>query len=437
MTAAVQGGLSQAVKRAVTTAPGRVFGLICLMYFITYVDRVNISSLAPLITKDLGLSNTQLGLVLSAFAYPYAMLQIIGGAAADKFGARKTLTICGAIWAIATIATGFAGGLLSLLIARVFLGIGEGATFPAATRAMSSWVPQTQRGYAQGMVHSFARFANAITPPLMVMLAAYVGWRGAFIALGCASLVWVLVWGVYFRNDPKDHPGVTPDEVARLSLDKSQAPRGAQQVPWRQLIRAMLPTTFVYFCYGWTLWLYITWLPTYFVQAYNLNLKSMALFTLGVFAAGVIGDTLGGVFADIIYRRTGNLTQSRRIVIVLSLAASMVCLIPVILVQDLTIIAISLASAFFFLELTIGPIWAVPMDVAPLYSGTASGIMNTGSAIAGIVSPLVFGIVIDATGSYTVPFYASVLFLGVGAVVAYFFLPKPGLSLAAGPSASG
>ncbi|WP_207796532.1 MFS transporter [Sphingomonas oleivorans] len=401
------------------------------MYFITYVDRVNISTLAPLISDELGLSNIQLGLVLSAFGYPYALLQIIGGTAADKFGARRTLMICGGIWAISTIATGLVGGLLSLLIARILLGIGEGATFPAATRAMASWVPAARRGYAQGMVHSCSRLANAITPPLVVLFAAYLGWRGAFIALGCASLVWVLIWVLYFRDDPRDHPGVTRGEIELLPPHMSRAKASARKVPWGALVPAMMPTTIVYFCYNWTFWLYITWLPSYFVKAHGLNLKDMAIFTFGIFAAGVVGDTLGGVLTDFFYRRTGNMPLARRIVIVFSLLASMICLTPALFVNDLAIIGLSLATAFFFLELLVGPIWAVPMDIAPEYAGTGSGIMNTGSAIAGILSPIVFGLVIELTGSYSLPFYGSTILLTVGAIIAFFFLPKRGLTFSA------
>ncbi|ACB95829.1 MFS transporter [Beijerinckia indica] len=427
MAAGFQGGLVQAAKRTATTTTGRVFGLICLMYFITYVDRVNVSTLAPLMSKELGLSNIQLGLVLSAFGYPYALLQILGGTAADKFGARKTLTICGGIWALSTIATGFVGGLFSLLLVRIFVGIGEGATFPAATRAMASWVPESRRGYAQGMVHSASRLANAITPPLVILIAAYLGWRGAFLALGCVSMVWVLAWLFYFRDNPRDHTGVSLQEIALLPEPRQKTQAGAVKVPWGPLTRAMMPTTLVYFCYNWTFWLYITWLPSYFVQAYGLELKHMAAFTFAIFAAGVVGDTLGGVLTDFVYHRTGDLPASRRLVVVFSLIASMICLIPALFVHDLVTIGFSLASAFFFLELTVGPIWAVPMDIAPHFSGTASGIMNTGSAIAGIVSPIAFGLVIDLTHSYTLPFYGSVLLLMIGACIAFFFMPSRGL----------
>ena len=168
-------------------APNVILFLLCLMYLITYIDRVNISTAAAPIQAEFKLSNTQLGLIFSAFAYPYALFQIIGGFVGDKLGPRLTLLICGLIWAGATIMTGLAGGLLSLFLFRVLLGFGEGATFPTATRAMQDWTPTGKRGFAQGITHSFARIGNALTPPLVVALMYYVGWRGSFAVLGSVS----------------------------------------------------------------------------------------------------------------------------------------------------------------------------------------------------------------------------------------------------------
>src|SRR5438093_3827642 len=144
----------------------KVLGLLCLMYFLTYLDRVNISTAMASneFLKELPLTNTQAGLIFSAFAYPYLLFQIGGGWVADKFGPRLALTICGIIWAGATIMTGLVHGLAMIVAARVILGFGEGATFPTATRAMSIWTPKSQRGFAQGITHAFSRLGNAITP---------------------------------------------------------------------------------------------------------------------------------------------------------------------------------------------------------------------------------------------------------------------------------
>src|SRR6195256_3173262 len=189
-----------------------VLALLCVMYLITYVDRVNISTAADAIKRELGLSNTELGFLQSAFGYPYLLFQIFGGWIGDRFGPRRTLFLCGLIWATATILTGFSRGLLALFVCPLLVGSGEGATFPVATPAMQSWTPVGRRGFAQGLTHAFASLGNAITPPIVAWLIVLVEWRGSFIALGCCSLVWVVIWLWYFRDSPSEHASITRAE---------------------------------------------------------------------------------------------------------------------------------------------------------------------------------------------------------------------------------
>ena len=205
-------------------AGSNVLLLLCAMYFITYVDRVNVSSAAEAFKAELGLNNTQLGFVFSAFAYPYLVCQVIGGWFGDRFGARRTLIVCGLTWAVATILTGLVGGLWTMLAARVLLGLGEGATFPTATRAMSSWLPGGKSGWAQGITHAAARLGNAITPPAVIWLIAMISWRGSFVVMGLVSLVWVGVWAWYYRDDPRTHPGMTADDLVGLPASSDRVP---------------------------------------------------------------------------------------------------------------------------------------------------------------------------------------------------------------------
>jgi MFS family permease len=402
------------------TASDAVLGLLCLMYLITYIDRVNVATAAGEIRKELSLSATQWGIIASAFGYPYILFQIFGGWVGDRFGPRWTLFACGLVWATATILTGLAGSFMLLFLVRVMLGFGEGATFPVATRAMQAWTPPDRRGFAQGITHAFARFGNAITPPIVAWLVVTVSWRGSFVALGGISLIWVVVWALYFRNVPADHPGITPEELALLPNRGGPPAVRRVDVPWKRLAVRMLPVTVVYFCYGWTLWLYINWLPQFFQQEYNLQIMSSARYSSTVFAAGVVGDYVGGVISDSILRRTGDLRKARRNVIVAAFLSSAVFLVPIFLTRDLNVIVFSLAGAFFCAELVIGPIWAVPMDIAPKYSGTASGFMNTGSAIAAVLSPLAFGYLADLTGNWHVPFIGSLGLLLLGAALSFF-----------------
>jgi MFS family permease len=401
-----------------------VLGLLCVMYMITYVDRVNISTAADSIKREFTLSNTQLGFLQSAFAYPYLLFQIFGGWVGDRFGPRRTLFLCGLIWASATILTGFAGGLTTLFACRLLVGIGEGATFPVATRAMQSWTAVGRRGFAQGLTHAFARLGNAVTPTIVAWLIVFISWRGSFIALGGSSLVWVLIWVWYFRDTPVDHPAITPAELEMLPNHGAPARIVRPQVPWGALTKRMAPVTIVYFCYGWTLWLYLTWLPSYFLHEYQYDLRKSALFTSAVFFAGVVGDYLGGEISDRILHATGDLQKARRNVVMFGFLGSFVCLVPVFLTHDLVLIIVSLGAAFFFAEIVIGPMWSIPMDIAGKFSGTAAGMMNTGSALAAILSPIAFGYIIDRSGNWQLPFVGSLAFLLIGAVLAPTMHPE-------------
>jgi MFS family permease len=415
------------VRPKVLSATTIVLILICLMYGITYIDRVNVSTAASIFQVDLHLTNTQVGLVFSAFAYPYLIFTIFGGWLSDQFGPRRVLTAAAIIWGTATLFTGIVSGLTGILLARVMLGLGEGATFPVATRAMCDWMPERKRAFAQGITHSSSRLGTALTPPLVTWLMAATTWRGSFIVLGIVSLIWAIAWVFYFVDDPRNHPAITTQELAWLPTYASRAERNKDPVPWMRLAHRMLPVTGVYFCYGWTLWLYLAWIPSFFFHNYKLDLKSSALFSAGVFFAGVIGDTLGGIVSDRILIKTGKRLMARRNLVVGGFLCSLAAMAPVLFLHNLVWVAICLSLAFFFSEFTIGPMWAIPMDIAPQYSGSASGLMNIGSPLAAIISPLIFGYVIDKTGNWDLPFIGSMGLLLLGAILAFWIKPDVGL----------
>lgn len=393
--------------------------MLCLMYFITYLDRVNVSTAAAGFGKEFHLSKTQIGLVFSAFAYPYLVFQIIGGWVSDKFGAKRTLIYCGVLWAVATILTGFAGGLTSLLLARLLLGLGEGATFPAATSAMARWIPKENRGFAQGITHAFSRLGNAVAPAAVVFVMVAYGWRESFYICGILSLVWVGLWMIVFTEDPAQHPRVTAEELAAMPLPKSVKAK----TPWGPLFKRMMPVTVVYFCYGWTLWLFLSWIPQYFLHSYDMDIKKSAIFASGVFFAGVVGDTLGGIISDKILKRTGNLKMARSYMVAVCMFLTLLSLLPIMFTHDPMVSILCLSAGFFFAEMTIGPMWAIPMDIAPEFSGTASGMMNTGSALAAIICPVLSGALIDRYGSWELPFVGSIILMGVGVILAFRMQP--------------
>ena len=285
---------------------------------------------------------------------------------------------------------------------------------------MSRWVAKEKRGFAQGITHAAARVGNAAAPALIVAVMVAYGWRDSFYVCAAISFAWVGLWAVTFTEHPGDHPRITQAELATLPEPK---PRRSA-VPWRPLFQRMMPVTVVYFCYGWTLWLFLSWIPQYFLHSHSLDLKKSALFASSVFLAGVVGDTLGGIVTDKLLERTGSLRRARSAMVAACMLLTLLSLVPLLFTHDLYVCLTCLCAGFFFAEMTIGPMWAIPMDVAPEFSGTASGMMNTGSALAAIISPVIAGMLIDRFDNWELPFVGSMILMAFGVVLALRMRPE-------------
>lgn len=408
---------------------GMVVVLLCVMYFISYFDRTNIATAGPELMKTvaqggLGLSAFQFGLATAVFAIGYAAFQIIGGRIGEKLGPRRGLLILGVLWGASTVMSGLAGGLISLLIARAVLGLSESATFPTATQAMSRWVPKDRNGLVQGIVHSASRLGTAAAPLVVAAIIAAAGWRESFVYIGILSVAWAVIWFVLFRDTPREVKGISKLELAEVAL----LPRAADQppVPWRRLARSILPVTLVDFGYGWVAWVFFTWIPSLLATVYHQDIKSYGLLTSLILVGGVIGDTLGGVLSDRLLLRTGDARRARRTFLLIGFIGAAVLMIPILFTPPLIVTVITLALAFFFLELTNAQLWSIPMDVAPTWSGVASGMMNTGFAVSGVISALAGGALITAAGNggFALIFAISILILVGATVLAGLMKPK-------------
>jgi MFS family permease len=195
-------------------------------------------------------------------------------------------------------------------------------------------------------------------------------------------------------------------------------------VPWGALISRMWPVTLTYFCYGWCLWLYLSFLLIFFKDRFGLSTNETAFFATIVYTIGAIGNTIGGVVSDKVLHKTGNIRLSRIGMSVFGFVGALISLLPILYLQDKVLVAVCLSAGFFFAEMVIGPMWAIPMDIAPKYSGTASGLMNSGSALAAILSPVVAGAVTDATGDAQLPFVIAIGVLMLGAASAFLMHPE-------------
>ena len=405
---------AQPAARSLFSAHAIVTTMLCILFAIMYLDRVNISAAAGPIKAHFQLSNTQMGFAFSAFSWAYLASVLFGGWGARKYGARVTLLVCVIIVGIGTIFTGFVGGLGSLFVARLVVGLGEGPAFPAATQAMRNWYPAHRFGYIQGITHSASRLGAAIAPPVVAAIIVWSDWQTSFIVCGVAAIIWAVVWWFCFQDDPRTHPKVVAKHLEGLTVS---LPDRKARIPLWILTKRMFPVTIVMFTYGWSYWVFVSWLPLYFANQHGTDLKKSALLTSIPFLAGLVGNTVGGMGSDWILKRTGRNRLARCSVVAGSLLGAALFLIPCLFIKDLTTVVALLAASMFFLELTIAPMYAVPMDISKEYAGLGSAYIIMGVAIAGIISPVVFGWLIDLTGNWNVPFATGVVILVIGAAV--------------------
>jgi D-galactonate transporter len=407
-----------------------ILGLICLMYLITYLDRVNISTAAPVISKEFGFDKITMGIIFSAFVWAYALFQVPGGWFSDRFGARNVLTIIVAYWSVMTAATAAATGAMSFVVVRFLFGMGEAGAFPGATRAMQLWYPREERGLVQGLTHSASRLGAAIAPPLVVLIITTLSWRWVFYISGAIGFVWAIWWYLSYRNLPEEHGMVNRAELALIrgvgengEIKEAHVERQAANVPWGTLLRSpnMWAIMCAYFTYVYCLYIFLTWLPSYLVDARHFTLLKVGFLASLPLFAGVIGDTVGGLATDWLLKKTGNTKLARRSVAIVGLLGCAIFIVPAALTEDAYVAVFCLTAAMFFLECTIGPSWSVPMDTGGKYSGTVSGMMNMAGNFGGAMSPLVFG-VLAQYGNWQAPFVVAAVLLVLGAAVWAFWL---------------
>jgi sugar phosphate permease len=407
-----------------------ILGLICLMYLITYLDRVNISTAAPAISAEFGFDRITMGVIFSAFVWAYALFQVPGGWLSDRFGARPVLAAIVAYWSVMTAATAAATGAVSFVVLRFLFGMGEAGAFPGATRAMQLWYPRQERGLVQGLTHSASRLGAAIAPPIVVLIVITLGWRSVFYICGAVGLVWSLWWYLSYRNLPEEHSRVNRAELIQIrgvgengEIKAAVIEKSAANVPWRTLLRSpnMWAIMCAYFTYVYCLYIFLTWLPSYLVEFRHFTLLKVGFLTSLPLLAGVIGDTVGGLATDWLLKKTGSTKLARRSVAITGLLGCAAFIVPAALTDNAYTAVYCLTGAMFFLECTIGPAWAVPMDAGGKYSGTVSGMMNMAGNFGGAMSPLVFGILAQY-GNWEAPFVVAAALLVVGAGVWAFWL---------------
>ncbi len=387
-----------------------VLFMIAMMALITFMDRTNISIAAPRMSKDFGLSKTQMGFVFSAFAWAYALGQLPGGWITDKLGSRKVLTLVVLFWSLMTMATAHAFGFVSLVLIRFIFGWGEAASWPAGTQAMQYWFPKSERGLCNGVTHSCGQFATSIVPLLGVAIMTAWGWRSIFHIFGAIGVIWAIGWWVMYRERPEEHKRVNPAEAAYI---RDGAPVGGQVkqkkvIPWRLILTA--PATwvlgFAWSAYTYTAYFFWYWLPTYLLEFRHFSLKNMGFLAPLPLLAGAVGVVVGGIITDYAYRKTGNLKWSRRGICIVAMLGSALFAIPAGTMKGATAVVICLILCNFFVSLCSAATWAVSIDIAGGYAGSVSAIMNMVAQLVGSFSAIIFGMLVQR-GYWVMPFYLT------------------------------
>ena len=369
---------------------------------------------------DLGLSVMQMSVVFSAFTLAYSLFEVPSGWRGDVVGARRVLTRIVLWWSAFTALTGAAGGLRSLVAIRFLFGAGEAGAFPNILRAFSRWFPPRERGRANGVLFLGSRAGGAIAPALTLLLIQRWGWRWTFALFGTLGVVWAWAWHAWYRDRPAEHPAVNAQELAWIRQDEAATgAAGAEhvEVPWGRLLasRNLYAICGMYFAFGYGLYFYFTWLPTYLIKELGFSHFSGGLFAALPFLLAGIADIVGGWLTDFLTRRRGlragrcHLGFGAFLTCAAFLFASTVVPSPIL---KAILIAMALASA----DLALGACWAVPIDIAPDHAGVITGFMNTLGNIGGLIGPLVVGYAVDRWHSWTFPFYITALVYAGGAV---------------------
>jgi MFS family permease len=395
----------------------RVLGFAVALSVVTYLDRVCISTAAPYITEELGLTMLQMSVVFSAFTLAYSLFEIPSGWLADTRGARSVLTRIVLWWSAFTIATGAAWSYGSLVATRFLFGAGEAGAFPGVSRAFSRWFPLQERGRANGFLFLGSRAGGAIAPALSLLLIHHWGWRWSFVAFGSIGFVWAYLWYRFFRDEPEDHPEVSPEELSWIRKDGPRPERHAP-VPWPELLgsRNLYAICGMYFAFGYGLYFYFTWLPTYLIQVLSFSALAGGVLAGLPFVLAGGADLLGGFLTDRISTIRG-LKVGRSGLGCCAFLGSAFLLIGSTAIDARLPKAILIALALASADLGLAAAWAVCLDVGRRHAGVVTGAMNTFGNLGGMLAPLVVGYVVQRFGSWTVAFQVSAAVYAMGGVL--------------------
>ncbi|OPY88531.1 MAG: putative sulfoacetate transporter SauU [Smithella sp. PtaU1.Bin162] len=401
----------------------RVIGiLIFINTLIVYFDRVNISIVAPTMMKYFQWDMGVMGLAMSMFGVGYIITQIPGGYLADKLGGRKILGYGSLGWSFFTFLTPFANTPTFMYMVRALLGLGEGVNFPAETSVLSRWLPRKVRARIQGFNLSGIAAGPLIATPLTVWIMAVFGWQAVFYFYAALGLTWTAVWLAYSKDNPAQHKGVTGEELQEIATGQvEEAGETVVGAPARST--AVWGLAIAYFCFTYTYWLFINWLPTYLIQARGFTVIKMGFFASLPWLAAFISMNVAGWISDGLVKKGFTTGKARRALIYTGVPGMAVCLLLATQATNAYTAIALITVTMMFAGLNFPSFWSLPMDMHAQKSGLISGMMNTGSGLASILAPGITGYVAMLSGWTAALSLASVLAI-ISVIVLYFTAPK-------------
>jgi len=381
-----------------------MLSLLFVATTINYVDRSNLSIVAPFLSKELGLDPVQMGLLFSAFAWSYAIANLPGGYLIDRFGSRLIYGIAQLAWSLATLGLGVVSGFAALFGLRFSVGLAEAPAFPVNNRVVSTWFPQRERGRATSTYASGQYVGSALLSPLLFWMAAHAGWRSVFWVTGVAGILSAIAWFMVYR-EPRQSTRANAEELALITEGGALTEIAPREQVTRAQIARLLRERQVWalglgkFAVMSSLYFLLTWFPTYLVQQRGLTSLKAGAATSLPYVAATIGVMLGGAWSDWLLRRGVGISAARKIPIVTGfLGASSIVLVNYV---SGTALALAILTFAFFAQGVSSNSWSIIAEVAPRsMMGTTGGIINFTGHIAGIVTPILIGYILKETHSF-------------------------------------
>lgn len=381
---------------------------------ITYLDRNSISSVGDDITRELGLSHKQWGMILSAFSLAYGAFEIPTGLMVDKIGPRRTLFRIVLWWSVFTLLTGLATGFYFLLIVRFLFGAGEAGAFPTVSVAIARWFPSIERGRMQSVVWMGSRLGGAMAPIMSIHLAESFGWRGVFYLFGSIGLIWAAYWFWWFRDEPRDMKGILPNEVEYIEQGRSIKNTAHQLLSWKVVFgnSSVLALMGMYHCLLYGAYFYMSWMPKYLQNGRGIPKSQLGWMVSLPFVLGMAGCLVGGFASDYFTKKRG-LTFGRRYVGMFGLVMAGICMIAGSFATNTNLAIILLGLGLAFKDFTLPVSWSAATDIGGQHAGAISGTMGLAGQLGSAIMATAFAYILDATGSYEIP----VRFIGIIVII--------------------